>query len=79
MEVEEEEKGEEGGNGTLRKMGEKEFLKQEAERSGTTLVDDRNGFNNLIRLEMLKTLRLITIGIRHNFYSTRQGCHQLQF
>ena len=26
MEVEEEGKGEEGGNGTLRKMGEKEFL-----------------------------------------------------
>ena len=34
-------------------LGALEFLTQEAESSGTTLVDARNGFNELIRLEML--------------------------
>ena len=48
--------GEEGGGGTLRELEALEFLTQEAEPSGTTLVDARNGFNDLSRLEMLWTV-----------------------
>ena len=58
MEIEEErdsEGGEEGG-GTQRALEALEFLTQEAEPSGTTLVDARNGFNDLSRLEMLWTV-----------------------
>ena len=49
MEVEEERgiKGEEGGGGTQRALEALEFLTQEAEPSGTTLVDACNGFNEL--------------------------------
>ena len=50
-------KGEEEGGGTQRALVALEFLTQEAEPSGTTLVDDRNGFNNLSRLAMLWTVR----------------------
>ena len=46
---------EEGGGGTLRTLEAFEFLAQEAEPSGTTLVDARNGFNELSRLSMLWT------------------------
>ena len=58
MEVEEDEgsEGEEGGGGTQRALGALEFLTQDAEPSGTTLVDARNGFNELIRLAMLWTV-----------------------
>ena len=59
MEVEED-KGsevEEGGGGTLRELEALEFLTQEAEPSGTTLVDARNGFNELSRLAMLWIVR----------------------
>ena len=45
--------GKEGGVGTLRALGALEFLTQDAEPSGTTLVDACNGFNDLIRLEIL--------------------------
>ena len=57
MEVEEEGKREEGGDGTLRALGTLAFLNHEAEPSETTLIDARNGFNELSRLEMLWTVR----------------------
>ena len=59
MEVEEdmESEGEEGGGGTQRALEALEFLTQEAEPSGTTLVDARNGFNKLSRLAMLWTVQ----------------------
>ena len=47
---------EEGGGGTQRALEALEFLTQEAEPSGTTLVDARNGFNELSRLAMLWTV-----------------------
>ena len=53
MEVEEEGEGEEGGDRNLTALGALEFLMQEADPSGTTLVDACNGFNDLSRLEML--------------------------
>ena len=55
MEVEEDRgtKGEEYGGVTQRALGALELLTQEAEPSGTTLIDAHNGFNKLIRLEML--------------------------
>ena len=58
MEVEEDRgsEGEEGGDGTQRALGALEFLTQEAELSGTTLVNARNGFNKLRRLAILWTL-----------------------
>ena len=49
--------GEEGGGVTQRALEALEFLTQEEEPSGTTLVDVRNGFNELSRLEMLWTVR----------------------
>ena len=49
--------GEEGGVGTQRALGALEFLTQDADPSGTTLVDARNGFNELRRLEILWTVR----------------------
>ena len=45
--------GEDEGGGTQRALGALEFLTQEAEPSGTTLVDARNGFSKLRRLAML--------------------------
>ena len=59
MEVQEEgvSEGEEGGGGTLRALKALEFLTQEVELSGTTIVDARNGFNKLSRLEMLCTVQ----------------------
>ena len=59
MKVEEDRdsKGEEGGEGTLRALGALEFFTQDAEMSGTTLVDACNGFNKLSRLEMLWIMR----------------------
>ena len=49
--------GEEEVGGTQRALGSLEFLTQEAEPSRTTLVDARNGFNELSRLAMLWTGR----------------------
>ena len=49
--------GEEGGGGNQRALESLEFLTQDAETSGTTLVDAHNGFNELSRLEMLWTVR----------------------
>ena len=59
IEFEEDEgsKGKERGGGTQRALGALEFFTQEAEPSGTTLVDARNGFNELSRLAMLWTVR----------------------
>ena len=48
---------EEWGGGTQRALEALEFLTQEAEPSGTTRVDARNGFNELIRFAMLLTVR----------------------
>ena len=58
VEVEEEEdiEGEEGGGGNQRSLGALEFLSQEADPSGTTLVDACNGFNEMSRLAMLWTV-----------------------
>ena len=47
--------GEEGENGTQMALGDQEFLTQDAEPSGTTLLDECNGFNKLSRLAMLWT------------------------
>ena len=59
MEVEEDTgiEVEEGGGGTKRSLGSLEFLTQDTEPIGTMLVDARNGFNKLGRLEMLWTVR----------------------
>ena len=59
MEVEEDrgEEGDEGGEGPQRALRALELLTQEAEPSGSTIVDDRNGFNKLSRLTMLGTVR----------------------
>ena len=50
-------KGEEGGGGNQRALEALEFLTQDAEQSGMTLVDARNGVNELSRLAMLWTVR----------------------
>ena len=57
MEVEEDGEIEEGGYGTIRAMKAIEFLTQEEEPSGTTLVDARNRFEELSRLAILWTVR----------------------
>ena len=59
MGVEEERgsEGEGGGKGASRALGSLEFLTQDADPSGTTLVDTRNEFNELIRLAMLWTVQ----------------------
>ena len=57
MEVEEQGEGEEGGDGTIRALVYLEFLTQEVEPIRTTLVDARNGFNKMILLAMLWTVR----------------------
>ena len=57
MEVEEEGEGEEGGDGNIRALGAIEFLTQEEDPSGITLVDDPNGFNELSRLVIMWTVR----------------------
>ena len=46
-----------GGGRTQQALEALEFLTQDAEPSGTTLVDARNGFNELSRLAMLWTVR----------------------
>ena len=58
MEVEEDRGSEveERGDGTQRALGSLEFLTKDADPSGTTLVDARNGFNEISRLEMLCTV-----------------------
>ena len=56
-EVDSESKGEEGGGGNQRALEALEFLTQEAEPSGTAIVDARNGFNELSRLAMLWTVQ----------------------
>ena len=48
---------EDEGGGTQRALGALEFLTQEADQSGTTLVDARYGFKELSRLAMLWTVR----------------------
>ena len=50
-------KGEEGGGETQRALEALEFLTHDAESIGMTLVDARNGFNELSRLAMLWTVR----------------------
>ena len=45
------------GYGTLRALGALDLITQYTEPSGTTLVDARNGFNELSRLTMLWTVR----------------------
>ena len=49
--------GEEGGGGTQRSLEALEFLNQDAEPIGTTLVDAHNDSNELSRLAMLWTVR----------------------
>ena len=50
-------KGEEGGGGNQRSLEALELLTRDAEPSGTTLIDARNGFNELSRLAMMWTVR----------------------
>ena len=57
LEVEVEEEGEEEGDFTLRELGDIEFMNQEVEPSGTTLVVTPNGFKELSRLTMLWNVR----------------------
>ena len=59
MEVEEVwgREGKEEGGGTLRALEALEFLTQDAEPSGTALVDAQNGFNEMSRFAMLRTVR----------------------
>ena len=61
MEIEEEggvvREGEEYGGGNQWAQVDLEFLTQDADPSGTTLVDARNGFNKLSRLEIMWTVR----------------------
>ena len=57
VEVDRGSEGEGGNGGTQRALEALELLTQEAEPSGTTLVDARNGFNELSRLAMLWTVR----------------------
>ena len=58
MEVEERgREGYEGGGGNQRALEALEFLTQESEPIGTTLVDACNGFNELSRLAMLWTVQ----------------------
>ena len=52
-----ESEGEEDGVGTQRALVTLEFLTQDSELSGTTLVNARNGFNKLSRLAMLWTVQ----------------------
>ena len=57
MEETDEGEVEEGGDGYSRALGVLDFLTRYAELSRATLVDARNGFNELIRLAMLWTMR----------------------
>ena len=52
-----EKEGEEEGDGTRGALGALKFLTQDAEPSGTTLVDSRNWFYELSRLSMLWTVQ----------------------
>ena len=60
MDIEEEREvdreGEEEGDGTQGVLGALEFLTQDAEPIGKTLIDACNGFNELSRLAMLLTV-----------------------
>ena len=49
VEEERDSEGKEGGEGTQRGLGALEFLTQDVDPSGTTLVDACNGFNKLSR------------------------------
>ena len=49
--------GEEGSGGTQQALEALEFLTEDAELSGTTIVDACNGFNELSRFAMLWTVR----------------------
>ena len=57
MEFEEKGEGEEGGEGTRRALLDLEFLTQDADPSGTTLVDARQRFNELSCWAILWTVR----------------------
>ena len=72
MEIEEEGKGEKGGDGTLRALVAIEFLIQEVDLIGTKLADSYNGFNELSRLEIMWTVRHLWLAgaiFVLNFYS----------
>ena len=55
MEIEEKEGFD--GDGTQRALGDRELLTQDAEPSRKTLIEAHNGFNELIRLAILWTVR----------------------
>ena len=57
MEEDRDSKGKEGCEGTQRALGALEFLTQDSEPIGTTIIDARNGFNELSCLAMLWTVQ----------------------
>ena len=66
------------GGGTQRALGALEFLTQDAEPSGTTLIDTRNGFNELSRLAMLWTVQhRCPVGARFAFNCYRHWAQLL--
>ena len=70
--------GEEGGDGAIWALGALEFLTQDAEPSGTTLVDARNEINKLSRLAMLWTVRYRwPVGVRFPFNCYRHWAQLL--
>ena len=70
--------GEEGGRGNQQAPKAIEFLTQEADPSGTTLVDARNGFNKLSRSAMLLTMRQCwPAGAKFAFNCYRHWAHLL--
>ena len=92
MDIEEElevdREGEEEVDGNQGALGALEFLTQDADLSGTTLIDSCNGFKELSLLAMLWTvLHLWPEGVRYTFNCYRHGAkillrqtgsHQLQ-
>ena len=68
------------GEGNLRALGAIELLTQDVETIGAMLVDARNGFNELIRVEILWTVRHHwTAGARFAFKCYRHWAQLLIF
>ena len=76
--MEETGKGKKGCEGNQRAMGSLEFIAQDTEPKGTTLVDARNGFNELSRLAVLWTVwHCWTAGLKFVFNCYRHSVQLL--